>query len=102
MKKILMAGVAAFALTAVSAQAQELMFPVGEGDFNWDSFEAYSADHDLAGEQVTVFGPWLGPDQEAIEAVLAYFAEATGADYGNARDNLFDFIASWTEETLRD
>lgn len=29
-------------------------------------------------------------------------AEATGADYGNARDNLFDFIASWTEETLRD
>jgi alpha-glucoside transport system substrate-binding protein len=80
MKKLLLAGVAAFALTAISAQAQDLMFPVGEGDFNWDSFEAYSADHDLNGEQVTVFGPWLGPDQEAIEAVLAYFAMATGAD----------------------
>ena len=31
-------------------------------------------------EQVTVFGPWLGPDQEAVEAVLAGFAEASGND----------------------
>jgi maltose-binding protein MalE len=30
--------------------------------------------------RLTVFGPWLGPDQENVEAVLAYFAEATGAD----------------------
>ena len=80
MKKTLMAGVAAFALSAVSAQGQDMMFPVGEGDFNWDSFEQFKADNDLAGEQVTVFGPWLGPDQEAIEAVLDYFADATGAD----------------------
>ena len=26
-------------------------------------------------EQVTVFGPWLGPDQENVEAVLSAFAE---------------------------
>jgi alpha-glucoside transport system substrate-binding protein len=25
-------------------------------------------------EQVTVFGPWLGPDQENVEAVLSAFA----------------------------
>ena len=25
-------------------------------------------------EQLTVFGPWLGPDQENAEAVLAEFA----------------------------
>ena len=31
-------------------------------------------------EQVTVFGPWLGPDQENVEAVLAAFAEASGHD----------------------
>lgn len=31
-------------------------------------------------EQVTVFGPWLGPDQENAEAVLAAFAEASGHD----------------------
>jgi len=40
---------------------------------------AMSAAH-LAGEQVTVFGPWLGPDQENVEAVLAEFASQTGAD----------------------
>ncbi len=31
-------------------------------------------------EQVTVFGPWLGPDQENVEAVLAEFAKQTGND----------------------
>lgn len=29
-------------------------------------------------EKVTVFGPWLGPDQENVEAVLADFAAKTG------------------------
>lgn len=38
------------------------------------------ADGHLAGEQVTVFGPWLGPDQEVVEEVLAGFAAASGAD----------------------
>ncbi|WP_322889184.1 MULTISPECIES: ABC transporter substrate-binding protein [unclassified Yoonia] len=31
-------------------------------------------------EQITVFGPWLGPDQANVEQVLAAFAEATGHD----------------------
>lgn len=31
-------------------------------------------------EQVTVFGPWLGPDQENFEAVLAEFASQSGHD----------------------
>ncbi len=78
-----LSGVSAIALLAVSASsvsAQDLMFPRGEGAFNWDSLQAFADSNDLAGEQVTVFGPWLGPDQAAIEAVLAYFAEATGAD----------------------
>ena len=39
-----------------------------------------SADGHLTGEQVTVFGPWLGPDQKNVEAVLAEFAKVTGAD----------------------
>ena len=38
------------------------------------------ANSHMAGEQVTVFGPWLGPDQENAEAVLAEFANLTGAD----------------------
>ncbi len=52
MKNVLYAGAAAVALLPVSAMA----------------------------EQVTVFGPWLGPDQENVEAVLAAFAEQSGHD----------------------
>ena len=52
MKKSLFAGSAIVALTAGAASA----------------------------EQLTVFGPWLGPDQEHVEAILAPFAEATGHD----------------------
>ncbi len=66
-------------LSAGSASAAELKFAPGEGDFNWDSYEALK-EMQLDGEQVTVFGPWIGPDQVLIESVLAYFAEATGAD----------------------
>ncbi|MBL4808049.1 MAG: carbohydrate ABC transporter substrate-binding protein [Rhodobacteraceae bacterium] len=58
MKHLLLAGAAAMALTTGAA----------------------FADGHLAGEQITVFGPWLGPDQENAEAVLAAFAEQTGAD----------------------
>ena len=58
MKHVLYAGAAALAFTAGSAMA----------------------DGHLAGQQVTVFGPWLGPDQENVEAVLSEFAKATGAD----------------------
>ena len=31
-------------------------------------------------EQLTVFGPWLGPDQESVEAVLKVFADKSGHD----------------------
>ncbi|AHD10439.1 ABC transporter substrate-binding protein [Phaeobacter gallaeciensis] len=80
MKRSLLAAAGVLALSAGLAQAEgALTFPVGEGEFNWESFEALKAT-DLSGEQVTVFGPWLGPDQEVVEKVLAYFAEATGAD----------------------
>ena len=52
MRKLLFAGVAAAALLPAGAMAQ----------------------------QVTVFGPWLGPDQENVEAVLKAFADKTGYD----------------------
>ncbi|RMH48955.1 MAG: carbohydrate ABC transporter substrate-binding protein [Alphaproteobacteria bacterium] len=52
MKKLIYAGVAAIALQAGSVTA----------------------------EQLTVFGPWLGPDQEMVETVLKAFAEESGHD----------------------
>ncbi|WP_421778863.1 ABC transporter substrate-binding protein [Hoeflea sp.] len=79
MNKMLLTSAAALALTLGAANAQELMFTPGEGDFNWESYEALK-NTQLDGEEVTVFGPWLGPDQEFVESVLAYFGEATGAD----------------------
>jgi alpha-glucoside transport system substrate-binding protein len=54
---------------------------VGEGDFNWDSYQAYSdAAPDLSGQTVTVAGPWLSPEAERFDAMLAYFEAATGAE----------------------
>lgn len=54
MKKLLLAGAAAFALSGYSGSA--------------------------SAEQLTVFGPWLGPDQENVEAVLKVFADKSGHD----------------------
>ena len=68
MKHVLYAGVAAMALSSGMAMA---------------------AGH-LAGEQVTVFGPWLGPDQENVEAVLAGFAAASGADVRYVGSDCFE------------
>lgn len=58
MKRILLSGVAAAAFTASIA----------------------AADSHLAGQQLTIAGPWLGPDQEQVEKVLSIFAENSGID----------------------
>jgi len=77
----LYAGTAAVALLAGAAHAGgHLMVNPGEGDFNWDSYNAFADANDYTGQQLTIFGPWLGPDAEALENVLNYFREATGAD----------------------
>lgn len=80
MKKLFLMTVATAALVAGTAGAQELKFAPGEdAKFNWASFEELKKTQ-LNGEQITIFGPWLGPDQVLVESVLAYFAAATGAD----------------------
>jgi alpha-glucoside transport system substrate-binding protein len=89
MKRVLMSAAAVTAVMAGTATAQDLIFPVGEGAFNWNSY-AELEKIDLNGEQVTVFGPWLGPDQELVENVLAYFAVATGADVRYAGSDSFE------------
>jgi alpha-glucoside transport system substrate-binding protein len=60
-------------------QAQDLKFPVGEGAFNWQSYNDFAASHDLKGQTLTIFGPWRGEDQVLVESMLAYFSAATGA-----------------------
>lgn len=41
-------------------------------------------------EQLTVFGPWLGPDQENVEKVLAGFAAASGHDVSYVGSDSFE------------
>ena len=62
MKRTLVAGAAVLALSAGSATA----------------------------EQVTVFGPWIGPDQANVEVVLSAFAEASGHDVRYAGSDSFE------------
>ena len=82
---------AVVALSIGTAHAQDaLEFPIGEGDFNWDSYNAFAEANDLAGESLTVFGPWLGPDQEYVEKMIAYFQEATGADVSYVGSDSFE------------
>lgn len=85
------AAAAIVALSVGTTFAQDaLKFPVGEGAFNWDSYNSFAQANDLAGKSLTVFGPWLAPDQEFVENVIAYFEEATGADVSYVGSDSFE------------
>ncbi|ROU04193.1 ABC transporter substrate-binding protein [Histidinibacterium lentulum] len=80
MKRTFYTGVAVAALLAGAASAQDLVFPVGEGDFSWDSYTEWAENApDLSGQTVTVSGPWLQPEDDVFRSAVAYFADATGA-----------------------
>ncbi|MCY4023672.1 MAG: ABC transporter substrate-binding protein [Anaerolineaceae bacterium] len=66
-----------------------LIFPVGEGPFHWENLDDFSM-MDLSGEEIRVFGPWLGGDRDLVESVFAYFEEATGADVIYAGSDSFE------------
>ena len=82
MKKIYLASAAALALSASGALADghvSHVFAVGEGDFNWDSYNSYADAFDLSGQTLTISGPWTGADAELVNSVIDYFESATGA-----------------------
>jgi alpha-glucoside transport system substrate-binding protein len=87
MHKHLLAGVSAFALVfaaGATTYGQDLMFPKGEGGFNWASLDEFAKSHaDLKGQTLSFWNPWsegggTGGDKDQWEAVLSYFADATG------------------------
>jgi alpha-glucoside transport system substrate-binding protein len=91
MKKSLLAGAAALALTAGMAQADgHMMFAPGDGAFNWDSYEAFAGDNDLSGQTLSITGPWIGADAELVESILVYFEEATGATVNYSGSDSFE------------
>ncbi len=90
MRHSLVAVAASVSLIAGATHAQELMFPPGDDPrFTWDSYEALKS-MDLSGETISVFGPWLGPDKELVESVIAYFEAATGADVQYSGSDSFE------------
>lgn len=77
-------------IAIVPATAQDdLVFPVGEGDFHWEDLDRFM-EMDLEGEEIRVFGPWLGVDAELVESVFAYFEMATGADVIHSGSDSFE------------
>ncbi|WP_172330929.1 ABC transporter substrate-binding protein [Mangrovicoccus sp. HB161399] len=74
-------GSSALALVCLTsfANAQDLVFPPGEGAFHWDAYEDLKST-DLSGQVITVAGPWLSQERDYFESVVAYFEAATGAD----------------------
>lgn len=82
MKQTLFTGAAVLALSTGMVLADgHLKFAPGEGAFSWDSYNAWAEGApDLSGQTVTVGGPWLQPEDEVFRSVVAYFAEATGAE----------------------
>ena len=86
MHKYLLAGVSAIAVLTggFSAYGQDLMFKKGEGGFNWASLDEFKAAHTgLEGQTLSFWNPWsegggTGGDKDQWEAVLSYFADATG------------------------
>ncbi|AQZ50601.1 ABC transporter substrate-binding protein [Martelella mediterranea] len=92
MNRALLTGVATLALFAGAASAADLKFPVGEDSrFNWDSYNQFAEAHgDISDQTLTIFGPWLGPDKDLVESVIAYFEEATGADVQYSGSDSFE------------
>ena len=72
--------IAASTSAYAAGHSAALPFAIGEDDrFSWDQLQEFQ-DMDFSGETITMFGPWLGPDKDLVESMVAYFEEATGAD----------------------
>ncbi len=89
MKKNFYAGAAIVALTAGVAHA-DMIFAEGEGAFSWDGLAAFAESHDYAGQTVTISGPWMSPEADNFNNLVAYFEAATGADVSYVGSDSFE------------
>lgn len=83
-------GVAVLALMAAGANAQDLVVAPGTEGFNWDSFEAFAAEHDFSGDSISINGTWTGLDAANLRRTLAYFEAATGATVNYSGSESFE------------
>ena len=90
MKTYFYAGAAALALFAGQAVADgHLKFAEGEGAFTWSSLDAIK-NQDLAGQKVTIAGPWTGNERDTVDSIIAYFEAATGIDVDYSGSDSFE------------
>lgn len=91
MKRLALGGASALALTAGMAFADaHAAFVVGEGDFNWESYQAFADANDLSGQTVDITGPWTGNEKEKVDKVFDFFTQATGATVNYSGSDSFE------------
>ncbi|WP_116653135.1 ABC transporter substrate-binding protein [Pelagibacterium sediminicola] len=79
MHKTLLTGASALVLSlaATSVFAQDIAR--GEGDFSWDSLDAFEAEYGDVSGSLKFWTPWNSPEESAQwAAVVSYFEETTG------------------------
>ena len=91
MKFTITTGITALVIAGGAAHADgHSPFTVGEGPLTWDSYEAFAASTDLAGQTVTVTGPWTGNEKEQVEKIFELFTRATGASVNYSGSDSFE------------
>ncbi|MEM6407803.1 MAG: ABC transporter substrate-binding protein [Pseudomonadota bacterium] len=91
MTRPILSGIAAISLMSSTALAGgHLAFAPGEGGFGWDSYTAFAESTDLSGQTLEITGPWTGDEKTKFDAVIAYFAEATGAEVSYSGSDSFE------------
>src|SRR5690606_7201222 len=80
MHKTLLAGVSALALSLVATAGIAQDIVRGEGDFSWDSLDAFEAEYGDVGGQLTFWTPWRDDPGDASQwaAVVSFFSDVTG------------------------
>jgi alpha-glucoside transport system substrate-binding protein len=77
-------------LAAAPASAQDLIYPIGEGAFSWEGYEAFAEAHDFTGQTLDVRAANTGEDADRYENLYAYFEAATGAEVNYAGSDSFE------------
>ncbi|MGS4945486.1 ABC transporter substrate-binding protein [Meridianimarinicoccus sp. RP-17] len=70
----------ALVLPTAALADSHLLFPIGEGPFDWAGYEAFAAENDFTGETLTMTGVGTGDDAARLRNLYAYFTHATGAE----------------------
>lgn len=76
---LLVALVMGFVVPFNASAQEDFLFPVGEGPFTWSVLDEFS-EMDLEGEEIIFFGPWQRTEATAVEEIIKYFNDATGAN----------------------